>query len=248
MRLPVVHAAEFLVGHNPSPDTSGLPVLPFVAVAVGAALLVWFALTLRARAAVPARRASTGRDSRPPRVASTLRAEQFGRSTATTKLAPPPARQWPVEVLLGVAALSGGAGVIHAAVTGEHFDESLAYGWFFVMAAVAQCGWPVWLLRSGSRQALAVGLVGNLAIVALWVVSRTLGLPVGPEAGEPEAVGALDPLATVYEVGIVAGCAAVLRGRSPGPVRLLTGTLRTTAFASVVALATLAVLWARSRQ
>ena len=138
--------------------------------------------------------------------------------------------------------------MIHAAVTGEHFEEHLAYGLFFVTAGVAQCGWPLWVLRRGSCRALAAGLVGNLAIVVLWVLSRTSGLPVGPEAGEPEAVGALDALATVYEVGIVTGCAALLRVWSPGPVRLLTGTLRTPAFASVVALATLAVLWARNGQ
>jgi MFS family permease len=111
-----------------------------------------------------------------------------------------------------VAALSAGAGLVHAAVAPEHFREHVAYGVFFVAVAVAQLAWPRWVVRSGTRKVLAAGLIGNLGIIAVWVVSRTSGLPVGPEAFEREAIGAADGLATAFEAGIVTGCALLLRG------------------------------------
>jgi hypothetical protein len=59
---------------------------------------------------------------------------------------------------------------------------------------------------------LIAGAVGNAAVVGVWVLSRTVGLPVGPDAGTPEAVGGLDGLGTVFEVLIAGGCLALLRG------------------------------------
>lgn len=111
-----------------------------------------------------------------------------------------------------VTALSVGAGLVHAAVTREHFDEHLAYGAFFASVGVAQIVWPVWVIRTRSRAALTIGLVGTTGIVAIWVVSRALGLPVGPDAFEPERVGVSDGLATALEADVVVGCVLLLRG------------------------------------
>jgi hypothetical protein len=55
-----------------------------------------------------------------------------------------------------------------------------------------------------SRSACLVGIVGNGAMVAVWAVSRTAGLPIGPEPWTPEAIGALDVVATGLELFIVA--------------------------------------------
>src|SRR5215204_3734622 len=62
---------------------------------------------------------------------------------------------------------------------------------------------------------LAVGLVVNAAVVAIWIVSRTAGLPIGPEPGTAEPAAFLDVLSTILEIGIVVVTAALLvRGRS----------------------------------
>ena len=51
---------------------------------------------------------------------------------------------------------------------------------------------------------LLAGILGNSSIVLLYLATRTLGVPLfGPEAGEVEAVGALDACATVSEVLLV---------------------------------------------
>jgi hypothetical protein len=45
--------------------------------------------------------------------------------------------------------------------------------------------------------------------LALWTVTRTAGLPFGPEAGHPESVGVLDVVAVADEL-LFAACAVAL--------------------------------------
>lgn len=112
------------------------------------------------------------------------------------------------------AALAALAAVIHFGAGPQHLAEWWAYGLFFFVAAVAQAayalllwtqgieGWGGWSAVRGRMY--AAGIVGNLAIIALWVVSRTVGVPVGPEAFEPEGIGPLDAASKVVEVALVA--------------------------------------------
>lgn len=63
--------------------------------------------------------------------------------------------------------------------------------------ALTQLAWAllVVVLPPSSRLYLA-GAAGNAVVAATWLVTRTTGLPLGPEAGEPEAVGIADTVAT----------------------------------------------------
>jgi hypothetical protein len=101
-----------------------------------------------------------------------------------------------------MAFLSGGAGVVHSIVAGRHFQEWWVFGTFFVVAAAAQMVWSVAVLTWPSRALLIVAVAGNLAIVGIWTVSRASGLPLGPDAGRAEPVGALDVVAGCYEIGL----------------------------------------------
>lgn len=113
-----------------------------------------------------------------------------------------------------LAALSMAAAAIHFAVMGEHFAEYVAFGVFFSVVAWSQALWAVGLIVLPSRRLLLVGLVGNALVILVWLSSRTTGLPIGPEAGAPEAAAFVDVLSTILEVAIVAGTAMlVLRGR-----------------------------------
>jgi hypothetical protein len=105
---------------------------------------------------------------------------------------------------VGLALASAGAGIIHLAVCPEHFRETVLFGAFFAVAAVAQLVWADRILRADASDRLLVwGALGNAAVLVLWVVSRTTGLPIGPDAGVAEGVGPLDTLAGVLEVAIV---------------------------------------------
>ena len=119
--------------------------------------------------------------------------------------------------LYAAAALSLLAGLIHLWVTPEHFEEWRGYGAFFLVAAAAQILYVPIVLLWPTRIILLGGIMGNLAIVGLYLLTRTVGIPFfGPEAGEVEGFGFVDVCATASEVGIaVALGAALLRNATP---------------------------------
>jgi hypothetical protein len=124
------------------------------------------------------------------------------------------ARSGPATVrpylLAGLAAFSVGAAAIHFAVVFEHFAEYTLYGVFFLVISWAQVIWPAVLLWRPSRLWLWLGIAGNAVVIAVYVASRTAGLPLGPDLHSPESVGALDVVSCVLEFGVIAGCAALL--------------------------------------
>ena len=106
--------------------------------------------------------------------------------------------------LVGVAALASlVAGAIHFAVVPEHLDEWPAAGIFFVVLGAFQAVWAVAYPRRARGWLAALGLIVNLATVALWTVSRTVGLPFAPEPWTPEAIGVLDVTASALEIVVV---------------------------------------------
>ena len=114
--------------------------------------------------------------------------------------------------------LSGVAGLIHVLATPEHFEEWVGYGLFFIMSAAAQGMYAVWLLfRWLSRPLLLAGIAGNSLIVALYIVTRTAGVPFfGPEAGVVESVGTLDLISKAVEVGLIICLVMMLRAMPDG--------------------------------
>ena len=104
-----------------------------------------------------------------------------------------------------------GAGVIHAAVIPEHLEEWSAAGRFFIALTVAELAVAV-LLAARFRERAVLHAAGVLSAVPLvaWLWSRTLGLPFGPEAGIPEALGVPDVLACALEVGALLAVLALL--------------------------------------
>jgi hypothetical protein len=123
------------------------------------------------------------------------------------RTAPATARPY---LLGGLAALSVGAAAIHFAVVFEHFAEYALYGVFFLVISWAQVIWPAVLLWRPSRLWLWLGIAGNAIVIAVYVASRTVGLPFGPDLHNAESVGALDVVSCVLEFGLIVGCAALL--------------------------------------
>ena len=93
----------------------------------------------------------------------------------------------------------------------EHWQESPLYGGFFVAATVGQLGLAVLLARGSAPWLLAGNIAVQLGLVALWAVTRTAGIPLGPEAGMVEAVGLLDSLCVAAQVLSAAACGVLLR-------------------------------------
>ncbi|MDX6676114.1 MAG: hypothetical protein QOE31_166 [Solirubrobacteraceae bacterium] len=119
--------------------------------------------------------------------------------------------------------------LIHAVVIAVHFEEYWLFGVLFAIAAVLQALW-VAQVYSGplTRRLLLVGAAGNLALAVVWALSRTVGLPIGPQARQPEAVGIVDTLSTLDELLAVLIIAVVLRCLRSGRGRLSQLQLRLT--------------------
>src|SRR5438128_9323698 len=113
----------------------------------------------------------------------------------------------------GLAMLSLGAAGIHFAVMSDHFTLTWYHGAFFAATAWLQLAWAVAIVVKPSRRLLLAGVIGNLVIAEVWLVSRTIGIPFGPESGIAEPVAFADVLCTILEVGIVVGSLALLRPR-----------------------------------
>lgn len=130
------------------------------------------------------------------------------------------------EIAAGVAV--GLAGAIHGLVSQAHFEEWWGYGVFFLTATATQALYGLALAANALDPAhtgeaydrrwrprlYLAGILGNALIVALYLVTRTVGVPAGPDAGEREAWDALGLLSVAMELVAVALLVALLRRRA----------------------------------
>ena len=96
------------------------------------------------------------------------RAEASDDEPASTRAVVAGGRTSDALVVAGLLALA--AGVIHASVVKEHFEETPLFGAFFLLIAALQVAWAVALYLRPSRRLLVLGACGSLAIAALWLV------------------------------------------------------------------------------
>jgi hypothetical protein len=117
-----------------------------------------------------------------------------------TVLAPMPFDRGAVPAAAVSASLAVAAGAHLAAFPG-HRGEGVAVGGVFLVVGIVQLV-AAFIPRSPR---VRVGIVaGNLALLVLWAVSRTVGLPFGAHAGTAEALGVLDITAAVAQATTVA--------------------------------------------
>lgn len=120
---------------------------------------------------------------------------------------------------LPIAVVSSAAAAgVHAAVGPAHFTEGAVFGVFFAGTALAQVGWSLAMATRPTRTLLLAGLVGNSAVLLLWLTTRTIGLP-GLLPG-PEAIGIWDISCGAWELAVVLATARILQGQPGANLRL----------------------------
>jgi hypothetical protein len=119
-----------------------------------------------------------------------------------------------VEARTSFALASLSAGLIHVMAGFHHWSEYWLFGFGMFVMAIAQVAGSAALGYTSSRLALWGAIVVNVPIIAIWLLSRTTGLPFGPEPGEAEAIGIPDAVCTFTELVLVGGAIALLRGVS----------------------------------
>jgi len=132
----------------------------------------------------------------------------------------------PLPVLVGLAVVIGGllpaqarngataavvlcsaaAGTIHAVVTPDHFHETVIFGLFFLAVTLWQMAVVVAALHRPTQALWTSTAIGTIAVLGIWALSRTTGLPVGPHPWTSEPTGLLDLACAAYETATVAGC------------------------------------------
>ena len=85
----------------------------------------------------------------------------------------------------------------------DHYEEYAVFGAFFAAVALGQGAWAFIVLRGPSRLVRGAGVALSAGLIALWVLSRTAGVPVGPHPWEAEPAAVLDVAACVAELGII---------------------------------------------
>lgn len=133
----------------------------------------------------------------------------------------------PTNLRVLLAVLSVVAAGIHGTVFPAHAREGMAVGAFFAFATLFQLGWALLVVTRPSRRLLLVGAAANAAMVAAWVISRSVGVPFGPDAGHPEAIGFADTVTTTYEAALALIAVYLVRGsasrRAPTDSAVLPG-------------------------
>src|SRR5713226_3442435 len=136
-------------------------------------------------------------------LATSTHARGFGVVLATR----PGLVESPPLALLRYAAatLAMAAGVLQLAQIGPHMEEDPRFGAFFLVLGLIELAGGLYLISpvgpERARLALAwFGIVGSLATICIWAISRTIGLPFGPDPGTPEAVGLADVASDLFEL------------------------------------------------
>ena len=98
-----------------------------------------------------------------------------------------------------LAALALGAGIIHFAVSADHYEVTWMHGTFFAVVAWLQVSWAVGVVLKPTRTLLIAGVVLNAAVIGGWVMSRVWGTPFGDAPWNPEPIGWADGLSVIFE-------------------------------------------------
>jgi hypothetical protein len=96
------------------------------------------------------------------------------------------------------------AGGFHMAALRSH-QSPWWYAVFFGATAALQLFGSGALLLRPTRLVQRAVVASSLAVLAIWALARTTGLPFGPEAGMRHDLGVLDGLCAAVEVAVIVG-------------------------------------------
>ncbi len=102
-------------------------------------------------------------------------------------------------LLSSAALLTLGAAAIHFAVAHEHLAGYMPYGVFFVGLGIVQVGLAAAIVVVPSRRLFVIAAAGTGMVMGIWLLSRTVGMPIGPIPWSPEPVGFTDVVTTLLE-------------------------------------------------
>jgi hypothetical protein len=121
-----------------------------------------------------------------------------GRTWAIRDL-PGQSAPWRIVLRYLAVGLLAGAAAIHAGQVRAHLEEWTPAGVAFIVMGALEAVLAVAILLAPSRGSYLAAIWISQATIALWLFSRTIGIPFGPERFTPEDIGRADAIATTLE-------------------------------------------------
>ncbi len=112
------------------------------------------------------------------------------------------------------ASLSLFAAVVHFWAMPPALAEWWGYGAFFLSIGLTQVALAPAVLVRPSPLVCQAGIWSNVLVLAIYVTSRTAGIPAGPLTGVIEEAGVLDMATAAAEVAIVFALVSLLSNRT----------------------------------
>ena len=103
-----------------------------------------------------------------------------------------------------------GAASIHASIAPKHYREGLIYGLFFTGLSVGQLLLGGLIAWKRDPRVITVVAAGNAATIGLWLLTRLVAIPAGPQSGLRESFGGVDILASALEAVTVVAALILL--------------------------------------
>src|SRR3954452_11899159 len=117
----------------------------------------------------------------------------------------PPRASAQLVARVGVCTALTGAAVIHGTVVSEHYAQWRLAGLFFLGTQLVEVFLVLAAVYFWGRTTAQLIVVTSVGTVAVWLLSRTLGMPFGPAAFRvPEAVGVPDIACCLLELAAAA--------------------------------------------
>jgi hypothetical protein len=125
--------------------------------------------------------------------------------------------------------LSLAGACVHATVISPHLKEWRAAGIFFILVTALQFSVAVALVRTQREEFLVAAIVANVAVIVVYVISRTIHLPFAPRVGahgmevipgiplvraQIESIGFIDSLSFLLELGFIVNALSMLGQRA----------------------------------
>jgi hypothetical protein len=112
---------------------------------------------------------------------------------------------------LWAASLTIETGLLHMIACSDHVRAWWGYGIDFLVVALCQIVGGTALLIKSSRGPYLTGIVGMAVVLAVWAVSRTVGLSIGPDGVGREPIGLLDGAYRLLEATVICVLLRLLR-------------------------------------
>jgi hypothetical protein len=112
-----------------------------------------------------------------------------------------PSVQADVVARTGICAALVGAAIIHGTVVSEHFQAWRPAGLFFLGTQLVEISLALAAVYAWRRLSAQLVFLTGVGTVAVWMLSRTFGMPFGPAAFRvPEAIGVPDLACCILEL------------------------------------------------